>query len=299
LLVAQKGADVGASQLIWFDRQGQQVGFVTKTGVYGNIRLSPNGKTVSADSTDPASQNTDIWTYDLDSKSAKHLTFDPPIESLATWSPDGSRVIFSSNRSQVFDLFMKNSDGSGEEKLIPQDGPDRFPTDWSRDGRYIVYERGSSLWYLTLPDMHAAEFMKASATVKEGQFSPDGKWLAYASNESGRWEVYVTSFPEAHGKWQISNAGGDQPRWRTNGKELFYLSNDGKMMAVSVQTGANFDAGTPAALFQTSPRDMAATSEQFAYDVSHDGQKFLINTQLKTATMPMSVVQNWAAKLSP
>jgi serine/threonine protein kinase len=121
---------------------------------------------------------------------------------------------------------------------------------------------------------------------------------AYASNESGRWEIYVTSFPEAHGKWQVSNTGGDQPRWRGDGKELFYLSTDSKIMAVPVKTGSNFDAGTPAALFQANPREMFATSELFSYDVSSDGQKFLVNTQLKTEMTPMSVILNWTAKLN-
>jgi hypothetical protein len=108
----------------------------------------------------------------------------------------------------------------------------------------------------------------------------------------------VTSFPEAHGKWQVSNTGGDQPRWRADGKELFYLSNDSKIVAVPVKTGSNFDAGTPAVLFQANPREMFATSELFSFDVSHDGQKFLINTQLKTEMTPMSLLLNWSAKLN-
>ena len=122
------------------------------------------------------------------------------------------------------------------------------------------------------------------------------QWHQSAAAESGRWEVYVTSFPEAHGKWQGSNAGGEEPRWRSDGKEFYYLAPDGKIMAAPVKMGANFDAGTPLALFQANPRELVATSEQFSYDVSSDGQKFLINTQLKTAMTPMSVVTNWAAK---
>ena len=123
--------------------------------------------------------------------------------------------------------------------------------------------------------------------------------MAYASNESGKWEIYVTSFPDAHGKWQVSSGGGEQPNWRGDGKELFYLASDDKVMAASVTTGANFDAGTPMALFQANPREQVATSEQLTYDVSRDGQRFLINTQVKQGeTMPMSVIQNWAAKLN-
>jgi eukaryotic-like serine/threonine-protein kinase len=298
LLVAQRSADSGATQVFWFDRKGQQIGIATNPGIYGNVMLSPNGRAVASDTTDPVSQNTDIWTYDLDTRSAKRLTFDPALDSLPIWSPDGSRTIFASNRELKFDLYLKDTNGAQEEKVISQDGPDRFPTDWSRDGKYVLYARAPDLWFLTLPELRPTQFLKAASTLKSGRFSPDGKWVAYSSNESGRWEIYVTSFPEAHGKWQVSNSGGDQPRWRGDGKELFYLSTDGKVMAVPVKTGSNFDAGTPTALFQANPREMFATSELFSYDVSNDGQKFLINTQLKTEMTPMSVVLNWSAKLN-
>ena len=298
LLVAQRNADSGASQVLWFDRKGQQIGIALDAGIYGNIMLAPNGRAVASDTTDPASQNTDIWTYDLETRSAKRLTFDPALDSLPIWSPDGSRTVFASNRELKFDLYLKDTNGGQEEKVIPQDGPDRFPTDWSRDGKYVLYGRGPDLWFLTFPKLRATQFLKAASTLKSGRFSPDDKWVAYSSNESGRWEIYVTSFPEAHGKWQVSNTGGDQPRWRGDGKELFYLSTDSKIMSVPVKTGSNFDAGTPTALFQANPREMFATSELFSYDVINDGQKFLINTQLKTEMTPMSVVLNWSAKLN-
>jgi eukaryotic-like serine/threonine-protein kinase len=297
LLVAQKTGDTGASQFLWFNRKGQEIGTALNPGIYGNMMLSPDDKSVALDMTDPASQNTDIWIYNLETQSAKHLTYDPAIDSLPIWSPDGNRIIFTSNRGVTFDLYLKDTNGAQEEQHISQPGPDRFPWDWSRDGKYVLYQRDPDLWFLTMPELQPTLFLKASATLKNGQFSPDGKWVAYSSNESGRWEIYVTSFPEAHGKWQISNAGGDQPRWRGDGKELFYLSNDGKLNAVPVKTGANFDAGTPVALFQANPRELVATSEQSSYDVTKDGQKFLINTQPKSATSPMSVVLDWSAKL--
>jgi serine/threonine protein kinase len=297
LLVAQKTADSGASQLAWFDRKGQEIGSAVKPGVYGNIFLSPDGRFVASDTTDPASQNTDVWTYDLQNQSAKRLTFDPSIDSMPIWSPDGRQIVFGSNRGLRFDLYLKDATGAQEEKLIPQDGPDRFPNDWSRDGKYVLYERGQDLWFFSFPALEPSQLLKATASLKNGRFSPDGKWVAYASNESGRWEIYVTSFPEAHGKWQLSNGGGDQPKWRSDGKELFYLAPDGKIMVTSVNLGASFDASTPTALFQANPREMNATSEQANYDVSTDGQRFLINTQLKAGTMSMSVVLNWTQKL--
>jgi eukaryotic-like serine/threonine-protein kinase len=302
LLVAQKNSGTGASQLLWFDRKGQQVGTALKqgtSGLYGNLFLSPNGKLLASDTTDPVSQNTDIWTYDLENGSSKRLTFDPSIDSMPIWSPDSTRFVFASNRDLKFDLYLKDANGAQDEKVITRDGPDSFPNDWSHDGKYVIYERGSDLWYLTLPEFKSTQFLKAASTLKNARFSPDGKWVAYASNESGRWEIYVTSFPDTHGKWQISTGGGDQPKWRGDGKELFYLSPDGKIMAVSVSAGTNFDAGASTALFQANPREGIATSEQVSYDISKDGQKFLINTQEKQEdAMPMSVVLSWPAKLN-
>ncbi len=303
VLVAQKSSEDtgevnGASQLLWFDRHGQQVGVATKPGIYGNIALSPNGKMVAAESLDVDTNNTDLWRYDLENGGAKRLTFDPAIDSTPLWSPDGTRLVFTSDREQKFNLYVKNADGSQEEKLIPQDGPDRVPEDWSHDGKYVLYQRGTDLWYVTFPELTANVFLKGASAPNVTRFSPDGKWVAYASNESGREEIYVTSFPGAQGKWQVSNAGGEQPKWRSDGKELFYLAPDGKMMALPVTEGANFDAGTPAALFQANPRQMIATSERFDYDVSKDGQRFLINTELKSGLTPMSVVVNWTANLN-
>ena len=151
--------------------------------------------------------------------------------------------------------------------------------------------------YLTLPEMKSTLFLKAPATLRNAQFSPDGKWVAYDSNESGTWEVYVTSFPEPHGKWQVSNAGGEQSRWRRDGKELFYLSPDAKIMAVPVKTGAGFDPGVPVALFQTNPKETLATSEQYIYDVDPNGQKVLVNTLVHGGDVqPITVVLHWADK---
>ena len=152
---------------------------------------------------------------------------------------------------------------------------------------------------MTVPELKSSMFLRAVSVLRNGQFSPDGKWVAYASNESGKWEIYVTSFPEGHGRWQVSTGGGEQPRWRGDGKELFYLSSDGKMMAAPVTIGANFDGGRPVELFQTSPRQPVSFNDQVVYDVRPDGQRFLILTRMKQAeSTPMSVVLNWPAKLN-
>jgi Tol biopolymer transport system component len=300
LLVAQSGSGLVLSQLVWFDRKGKELGVVGKPDVYGNVFIAPNGKSVAVSMMDIASQNTDIWAYDLQRGSSKRLTFDPAADSVPIWSPDAARLVFASNRLFSFNnLYMKNSDGAQEEKIVVHGDIDKFPNDWSRDGKYILYTQDTDLWLVTLPELKSRLFLKAPSVLRNGQFSPDGKWVAYASNETGKWEIYVTSFPEARGKWQVSTGGGEQPRWRGDGKELFYLSSDGKMMAAPVTTGANFDASTPVALFQATPRQPVPIYDLFVYDVNRDGQRFLINTEVKQAeAAPMSIVLNWPAKLN-
>jgi eukaryotic-like serine/threonine-protein kinase len=298
LLVAQSGAGAALSHLVWFDRKGNAVGSVGNPEVYGNVFLAQNGRWLAVDKTDMESLNTDIWTYELQHDSAKRLTFDPALDAVPIWSPDATQFVFASDRQLLFALYLKDSDGAHDEKSIVHDDVADFPSDWSRDGKYILYYRGTDLYFVTFPGLKSSLFLKAPSTLRNGQFSPDGKWVAYASNETGKWEIYVTSFPDARGRWQVSSAGGEQPRWRGDGKELFYLSLDGKMMATPVTTGAHFDAGTAVALFQSTPRQPILVYDLFVYDVSRDGQRFLINTQVKQAeSAPMSVVLNWPAKL--
>lgn len=225
LLVAQGGSGVTLSQPIWFDRKGKELRVVGKPDVYGNVFLAPNGRSVAVDKTDIANQNTiDVWTYDLNGDTAIRLTFSSGLDMVPVWSPDSSRVVLTSNRQINQDLYVKNSDGTQEEKPVVHADIDVNPNDWSRDGKYILYTGGNDLWFVALQDLKRSLFLKAPSVIRNGQFSPDGKWVAYASNESGRWEVYATSFPDARFKRQVSTDGGEQPRWRSDGKELFYLS---------------------------------------------------------------------------
>jgi len=299
-LVAQTGEGVALSQLVWYDRKGKEIGAAGQPDVYGNVSIAPNGRSVAVDKTDTGSLYNDIWTYDLLHDSAKRLTFGSGFRSMPIWSPDATRLVFTFNRREFgTDLDIKNSDGAEEEKTIVSDDFTKYANDWSRDGKYILYTRGEDLFSVTTAELKSSLFLKAASALRNGQFSPDGKWAAYASNETGKWEIYVTSFPDAHGKWQVSTGGGEQPRWRSDGKELFYLSLDGKIMAVPVTVGATFDSGSPIALFQATPRQSVSRTDLFVYDVRRDGQQFLVNTQVKQQrSEPMTVVLNWPAKLS-
>jgi DNA-binding winged helix-turn-helix (wHTH) protein/Tol biopolymer transport system component len=297
LLLAQGGTGAAISEPMWFDRNGRVLGTVGQPSVYGNVSLAPSGKSAAVSITDMASQNTDVWIYDLLHGSAKRFTFDPAIDRVPIWSPDAKRLVFTSSRQSNIDLFMKDADGMHEETSVVSDDFNKYPNDWSRDERYILYTRGPDLWLVTVPELKSSLYLKAVSAIRNGQFSPDGKWVAYASNESSKWEIYVTSFPVPRGKWQVSTGGGEQPRWRSDGKELFYLSSDNKMMAAPVTTGSKFDSGTPVVLFQANPREQVSLNDVFVYDVRQDGQAFLVNTKLRQAeTAPISIVLNWDEK---
>jgi eukaryotic-like serine/threonine-protein kinase len=301
VLVIQTGKGAVLSQLTWFDRNGKPVGRAGATGSYGNVRLSPDGRRVAVDQTNPDGRNVDILILEPDGVATTRLTFDPSAHSTPIWSPNGKQILFSWNRKFGAQLYLKPTDGSGSEEEAADLGAG-FPVntwDWSRDGKYVLVRKGNELWYLSWPERVARPLLQAKWTVQNAQFSPDGRWMAYTSNETGNMEIYVSPFPSANGKWQVSSAGGEEPRWRQDGKELFYLSAEGKMMAVAVTKGASFKAEAPVALFQTERRRQPVSSfAVFSYDVSGDGQRFLIITKVDEANAaPLSVFLNWASEM--
>jgi eukaryotic-like serine/threonine-protein kinase len=221
VLVAQRGGDVSLSKLVWRDRQGIEIGEIGKPSVYANVAIAPNGAAVGFDRTDEENQNTDVWTYDLHRGSTKRLTFDAALDADPVWSPDGKRILFASSRGGLFQVYVKSADGGEDEKRLPFNGSDNYPSSWSNDCKYILYERtteATGLWVAEEPELKTRPLLKGSAATKNGQFSPDGKWVAYTSNESGKWEVYVTSFPELRGKGkspitgELSRAGEETAR---------------------------------------------------------------------------------------
>jgi eukaryotic-like serine/threonine-protein kinase len=300
ILVTQTGTGALPSQLTWFDRSGKAVGTVGTPASYGNVRLSADGRRVAVDQNATDGRTVDIWVFELNRAAPTRLTFDPSAHQTPIWSPDGKEILFSWNHKLGDQLYLKNADGSGSAEEIADLGAG-FPVntwDWSRDGKYVLVRRGNELWYLTWPDRAAKPLLQAKWNVQNAQFSPDGRWVAYASNETGSMEIYVSPFPAADGKWQVSAAGGQEPRWREDGKELFYVSADGKMMAVSVTTGASFKSGSPIALFQTQRRQPVSAFAVFSYDVAGDGQSFLIATKRDEATAaPLSVLLNWSSDI--
>ena len=302
VLVSQPRSDTSVSQLTWFDRAGKPLGLLGPPANQSNPRISPDGKRVSLDIVDPQTGNIDIWIHASGGGLPTRMTSDPSIDTLATWSPDGRRLAFMSLRRSHPDLYLTTSDGSSGEELVLESARAKYVTDWSPDGRFLLFRASDAttnleLW--TLPvggDGKPVPFRRASYGLSHGQFSPDGKWIAFASNETGRTEIQVTPFPGPGSSWKVSTAGGTEPRWRRDGKELYYLAPDGKLMVVGVNTGPPFEADVAKALFQVRRRERVSASDQYGYDVSADGQRFLVSAEIGEETAPpLTLVTNWTA----
>jgi Tol biopolymer transport system component len=298
-LVVQAGKGSAKSQLKWFDRSGKPLSVVGPPGSFANPALSPDGRRVAFDQPDPGGRNEDVWIRELSTDSLMRFTFGPGLNQVPIWRSDGNRVLFASNQGLEFALVQKNADGSGaQQHLANLGGLQQGFWDCSRDGRYLLLWKYGELWYMPLSDGEPKPLLQAQWFVRNAQFSPDGRWLAYSANETGDWEVYVAPFPSVNGKWQVSRGGGGEPRWRRDGKELFYLSSEGKMMAVTVKTDGNFEAASPVTLFQTHLGQPISSYDLVSYDVTGDGQKFLINTKVdEPNAAPLSITMNWASEM--
>ena len=266
-------------------------------GEYHNPALSPGGDRLAFNLADPRSGKTDIWVRDLKRGVSSRFTFGAGDAFAPLWSPDGRLIVF----RQAQDLFEKAADGQGEEKLLFKSDELKVACDWTRDGRYIAFQsRGKEttwdIWVLPMfGDRKPIAFLKTQFAELLPVFSPDGRFLAYQSNESGRYEVYVQSFPGPGGKWQISTSGGVEPRWRADGKELYYRAPDQMLMAVEVQAGSSFAAGVPQPLF-LGRFDVATVRNR--YLPTADGRRFLTVAPLgREAMTPTTVVLNWYAEL--
>jgi serine/threonine protein kinase len=291
----------GNRLLTWFDRSGKRVGEIGSPDTTAPLdpELSPDGSRVALDR---ASPNRDVWVLEPGGIN-RRFTFDPAIDFAPVWSPDGSRIVFSSGRKGPVNLYVKSSTGAGNETQLLDIPAATVPLDWSRDGRFIVYrvvdpKNGNDLWILPLSgDNKPRPFATTPFNEANAQFSPDGRWIAYQSDESGQYQIYVQPFPGPGGKWQVSNAGGTQPRWNRNGKELFYIATDNRLMSVSVETtqsGEAVKAAPPVALFAASIVEVPPTTQRQQYAVSPDGTRFLVNVLAESAAVsPITVVLNW------
>ena len=290
------------AELVWMDRSGRRLGSLGPPGDYANPEISPDGRRVLVDLIDTS--NRDLWTFDVADGRPMRLTFDPEIDHIPAWSPDGRRVVFDSHRGGAGDLYLKAADGDGPEELLLARKEGTGVMDWSPDGRFIAFGGGTpqnrgDIWMLPL-DGERQPFAYVETQVREGsaRFSPDGRWVAYMAESSGRAEVFVQPFAGGPvgrgGKWQISTGGGLQPMWRRDGRELFFMTRANEMMAVDVRTSGTFQAGTPRRLFEIR-FGAGRRGPRNDYSVTPDGQRFLIRLATSPSSSPIHVVVNWPA----
>jgi serine/threonine protein kinase len=306
-IVYRAGSPGGQRQFVWFDRSGKEIGRVGNPDTANALgpSISPDGRHLALSRT--VSGNFDIWLLDIARGVLSRFTLDPSFETNPVWSPDGSRIVFNSTRTGVVDLYQKLVTGTpGSEKPLLATAQPKNATDWSSDGHLLLYhsqdpKMGWDIWALPLgangKPGQPFPVVQTNLNELEAQFAPDGKWIAYQSNETGRFEIYVQPFPGPGGRSApISINGGSQVRWRRDGKEVFYMALDGKLMAAPIRLASNaqtLEAGSPVPLF--APRSTSTVRPQ--YIVSPDGQRFLINTVTEDAsTAPITVIQNWKPK---
>ena len=291
------------SQLTWFDRTGKLLSSTGAANYYSNCFLSPDEKRVAVATWDSQASTRDIWIIDPVRTTSTRFTFNGAEDFVPIWSPDGANILFVSDRSGPGNLYEKPTSGAANEEEVLKTDERKWPSDWSRDGQYVAFTTSSpqtkyDLWVLPMVgDRKPIPFLQTPFNEDGARFSPDGHFIAYYSDDSGSYEVYVQPFPASGAKWQISSGGGMQPRWRRDGKELFYMAPNKSLMAVAVNLDkGTLEAGLPKVLFQT--RSVGYSGPRNTYECSADGQRFLINSfQSDAGSIPANVVLNWTADL--
>ncbi len=306
--VAQNGTviyntDVGAAQsaLTWIDCSGKELNRISEPAIMANPTLSPDGNRVALDISDEKANNVDVWIESATGAGNSRFTFDPAEEVAAVWSRDGSTLAYRIADAAGPSLILKRASGLERETrrftLPITSMDDIIPNSWSLDDKEILFTRqvtsGEYLELIPVAGGEPTRFLAGKSSETNGQISPDGKWVTYASDESGNWEIYVTSFPGAEGKWQVSRGGGSEPRWLADGKEIFYIAPSGMLMGVPVNGAGIFTTGTPAPLFQIRGRAPISSTDVFTYDVAKDGKRFLVNRYVKPEHVaPLTILIN-------
>jgi serine/threonine protein kinase/Tol biopolymer transport system component len=298
-VLAYRGNDAPQTQLTWYSREGKRLETAGENGRYLQVALSPNGTKVILERLDTTINAWNLWLLDLVTGVSSRLTSGPAVDTDVVWSPDSREIVFGSDRIGQMDLFRREI-GAAQDKLLYADGEMKVPESWTTAGA-IVYMTGQRDLHLLRADgsRKPVTLLQTGFENDEPHVSPDARWIAYGSVESGRWDIYVASFPDFQNKLQVSNGGGAQPLWRRDGKELYYLTLDGKMMAIETiaGTGVALKAGAPKFLFETRLRRPKPVLDQ--YGVSPDGQKFLIAEPLQRVAKPITVVLNWPSAIRP
>jgi eukaryotic-like serine/threonine-protein kinase len=304
LLIYESSATYIGGQMAWFDGKGKQLGEIGDPGAF-DVSLSPDGKQVAYVVQKPTeAKNDDIWLMNLRRNVRTRFTFGPSDNKVAVWSPDGQRIAYSAVQQSRYRLAIAPASGTGAPEMPIDSDADEYPTDWSRDGRYIALtfsggkgQTNNGIWVLPLFGNHKPfPYLQSGFNKSDAVFSLDGRWMAYVSDESGKSEVYLSPFPSGNGKWQVSRSGGDEPEWNPDGSSLYYVAPGGKMMEASVrESGPAPVVGEPRELFQVGKP--ATSLGAHSYSVSPDGKRFLVSKALQIDASPLTLVTNWTSAL--
>ncbi|HET7451887.1 MAG TPA: protein kinase [Thermoanaerobaculia bacterium] len=296
-----RGGVTNEDRLVWIDRSGKEISDLDKPAGYGTTALSPDGARLALDLSDTRSDKRDIWIRDLARGVTSRFTFDATNETSPVWSPDGKEIVFSSDRKGYSSLYEKDASGTGAEKELWSCGDTVVAGDWSADGKFIAVNRitsktGWDVWiFPTDGTTKPFPFIQGTFTEVLPVFSPDVRYVAYMSNETGRFEIYVQQFPGPGGKWQISAAGGTEPHWSADGKTIYFKSLDAKLMGAPVDAASTFSAGVAQPLFDA---HFQPGQRRNSFLVTRDGQKFLILSPVgKERVSPINVVLHWPETL--
>ncbi len=303
-VLVYQGVGQPTRQLVWMDRGGKQITVAGEPGEWGPAKIAPDGTRAVAGKLGSDGKTARLWIVELSGAAEPISAESDSHEGSPVWSPDGSKIAYFSKQGEVYDIYTRSALPDSRPELLLKSNSSKYPTDWSRDGRYLIYGvtgQGTRLdvWGLSVGDSRTAPILDGVYSESFGSVSPDGKWLAYQSDQSGRNEVYIQQFDGLSNgtkrRWLVSKSGG-LPHWRSDSNELFYMSPDGRLMTVAIRLGTDggIEADPPQFLFQTRP--FPETWNLF--DVSNDGQHFLLNLPLEwTSAAPITVVSNWAEKL--
>jgi dipeptidyl aminopeptidase/acylaminoacyl peptidase len=294
-VIAHRAATANPLRTTWVDRSGRELGELA--AAFNGPELSPDARRLAGDRT--VDGNRDVWLLDVVRGGLTRFTTHPAVDGYPLWSPDGRRLAFHSQRNGTIDLWARAASGAGADELLLSAPDNEWPLHWSRDGRFLLFQRsdlsgGFDLWALPMTGGDRAAIPVATTPFIErlGEFSPDGRWVAYETDESGQAEVVVQSFPAPGGRWPVSTDGGSAPRWRADGRELYFVARDGTMMAVAVPVAAErFEPGPPAALFET---HLGAQTFKNQYAVAGDGRFVLTSVTATTTAPPINVILNVA-----
>ena len=290
------------SELVWVDRKGSRTSVAVPAATYTDVELSRDGKRVAFTRWGADTSIQDVWVSDLERQITSRFTTQPPLNNVPIWSPDGRMIAFATTRNGALDIYQREVGSTGDDQALLKLAapPIVFPSDWSRDGRYLMYYRSDDktqldTWVLPLTgDRTPRKVLGSNFNESQGQFAPSGKWFAYVSDESSQPQVYVQAFPAPAQRVQVSTTGGTQPRWGPDGRELFYLAPDGKLMTVSVRADDTFNADAPRPLFAT---QLDTRSLRQTYAVFPDGQRFLLLQPTGSGVSMLTVALNWPALL--